>query len=171
MPEIALTGEQIRQYLLEVAQALPSSARRQTLIVVGGSLLAMHDLRDTTVDADSVLRLTQELLTAAARVARAHDLSETWLNDRAAMFAPATLREADCSLLIDHPRLLVLGAPLRQIFLMKLYAYREPDRDDLLRIRHLCGFTSPQEVAAEFHEAYPHVEQDPYLVDLVAQFF
>lgn len=167
MPDVPLSGSQIRQYLLEVADALPASDR-QEILLAGGSLLAMHNLRETTVDADSLSPMTPELKAAAAVVAEAHGLPAGWLNDRAAMFRPATLRVDDCETLVDHPQLLVLGAPLRQVFLMKLYAFREPDRDDLLALWPHTGFTSPAVAAREFELAYPHLERDPYLADLIS---
>lgn len=43
------------------------------------------------------------------KVAAAHDLPSGWLNDNAAMFLPATFERDDCDVLMDHPRLLVLG--------------------------------------------------------------
>lgn len=113
--------------------------------------------------------MTEALKVAAATVARRHGLPETWLNDRAAMFRPATLRAVDCDTLLDRPQLLVLGAPLRQVFLMKLNAYREPDRDDLVRLWPHAGFTSPAQASEEFELAYPHLDRDPYLIDLIAQ--
>src|SRR4051794_21092110 len=46
------TGEQIAALVAEVADALRAGDRRHTIIVAGGSLLAWHGLRDTTVDVD-----------------------------------------------------------------------------------------------------------------------
>jgi hypothetical protein len=65
------------------------------VIVVGGSLLAFHGLREATVDVDSVKRLDSELKSAVASVARLHDLAPAWLNDSASAFRPATFDEAE----------------------------------------------------------------------------
>ena len=46
-----------------------SDCPQHTLILVGGSLLAWHGLREATLDVDSVLRLGAELSAAAALVA------------------------------------------------------------------------------------------------------
>jgi hypothetical protein len=119
-----LTGEQIAALVAEVADELPSGERRHTIIVAGGSLLAWHGLRDTTVDVDSVERLDPELRAAVAEVAVRHDLAPRWLNDHAAMFRPQTLNESSCEVLLDHRRLLVLGASYRDVFLMKLSSRR-----------------------------------------------
>ena len=63
----------------------------------------------------------------------------------------------------------VLGAPLKQIFVMKLFAGRSEDYDDLLAIWSDCGFSNPEEAVQLFREAYPREDQDPYLVDFVRQ--
>lgn len=100
-----------------------------------------------------------------AEVARRHDLGSQWLNDSAAGFLPQTLKEEECTVLVDHPRLRVLGAPLRQIFVMKLLASRALDVADLAAIWNECGFDSPEQAAALYQAAYPHLEPDQYLVD------
>lgn len=81
------------------------------------------------------------------------------------MFKPATLREVDCTTELERGRLLVLGAPFEQVFLMKLYASRGPDLDDLIALWPRCRFTSPEDAAHQFEAAYPHAEPDPYLAD------
>jgi hypothetical protein len=98
------------------------------VVLAGGSLLAWHGLRESTRDVDSLRPLTAELAKAADEVGATHGLAVGWLNARAAAFIPLTLHVEDCTVLLDHPRLRVLGAPLDQVFLMKLYAARDRDR-------------------------------------------
>ncbi|MDQ3611254.1 MAG: DUF6036 family nucleotidyltransferase [Actinomycetota bacterium] len=168
MPDAPLDGQRIVQYLNEVADRLGPDGPEHTVIVVGGSLLALRDLRQTTVDIDSVRRLDAELMTAVAAVASDHGLAPRWLNDSAAMFKPATLRDGDCHVELERGRLLVLSAPLDQVFVMKLYASRAPDLDDMVTLWPHCTFGSAQAVVDAFHVAYPHLEHDPYLIDHVA---
>jgi len=163
LPERALTGAQIRRYLAEVADTLDPVGPQHTLILVGGSLLAWHGLRSTTIDVDSVLRLDDELSAAVASVAMRHDLASRWVNSNALPFAPATLVEADCEVLADHPRLKLLGAPWSQVFVMKLYAGRTRDRRDLPKIWPRTGFTSAGYAARMFREAFPHAPDDEFL--------
>lgn len=54
-------------------------------------------------------------MTAVAAVAADHGPAPRWLNDSAAMFKPATLREGDCHVELKRGRLLVLGAPLDHV--------------------------------------------------------
>ena len=48
-----LDGEAIKALIVEVAAELDDQVER-TIIVVGGSLLAWHGLRDSTEDVDSI---------------------------------------------------------------------------------------------------------------------
>ena len=50
------------------------------MIVVHGALLALHGLRESARDVDSVQRLDEELAAAVARVASRRDLASRWLN-------------------------------------------------------------------------------------------
>jgi len=169
VPEVPLTGSAIRDYLVEVAEALPDAGQPQSVVVVGGSLMALRGLRSATVDVDSVARLDDELRAAVRVVADRHGLVPGWLNDSAAGFAPATLDLAGCEVLLEHGRLRVLGAPLAQVFVMKLYAARSRDIDDLAVLWRHCGFTNPEEAVEPFWRAYPHAPDDPDLVEFVAQ--
>ena len=162
MAERPLTGAEIRALLLELADVLPDG-EQHSITVVGGAVLALHELRSTTADVDTVRHLPEAVRAAAAVVAEAHDLGPDWLNDAAAAFRPATMDETARHVLLDHPRLRVFGAPLREVFLMKLYAARTRDYDDLVAMWPRCGFESAAEAAAEFTRAFPHAPDDPYL--------
>ena len=76
MSDTRLTGEQIVALVAEVAAELRESrGGRTTIVAAGGSLLAWHGLRATTVDVDSVSRLDEQLRAAVARVAERHGLA------------------------------------------------------------------------------------------------
>ena len=163
MRDVPLSGAQIRRYLGEVARSMGPGGPQHTLILVGGSLLAWHGLRETTLDVDSVRRLDAELSAAAALVAKRNGLAQRWLNSGAQPFAPVTLEESECEVLAEYPRLKLLGAPWAQIFVMKLYAGREQDREDLAAIWPRTGFTSAGDAARMFRQAYPHAPDDEFL--------
>jgi hypothetical protein len=105
VPDQPLDSVAIGRYLHEVADELPADAQH-TVIVVGGALLALHGLRDSTRDVDSVQRLDEQLAAAVARVAGRHDLAPKWLNDVDAFCAAYPLEEAD-ELLAEHIRRIV----------------------------------------------------------------
>ena len=121
-----------------------SDAPTGLLIVVGGSFMALHGLRESTHDIDTVNRISDTIRAAADEVARARGFEPDWLNDRAAGFAPVGLDEAERELLYEHPRLRVLGPPADYVFLMKLYAARGgPDHNDMVHFGHAAR--SPQQ--------------------------
>ena len=68
MPDLLLTPDRIRAYLIEVAELL-SDGSPQTIVVVGGSLLALLGFREATNDVDSIKRLGTSLKDAVAQVA------------------------------------------------------------------------------------------------------
>jgi len=159
-----LGREDIRSLLQEVSVELTGNRERR-IVVVGGALLALHGLREATRDVDSTTAVDAELRDAVARVAARHGLAPAWLNDRARPYLPATFSESECDVLIEGPRLTVLGAPLDQVFLMKLYASRAADVDDIEVLWEHCSYDTPEEAADAFHLAYPHLEVDEHLAD------
>jgi hypothetical protein len=159
-----LRAESIAALLEEVAEELASDPGRR-VVVVGGALLALHGLREATRDVDSITAIDAELRDAVARVAIRHGLAPQWLNDRARPYLPVTFAEADCEVLIDRQGLTVLGAPLDQVFLMKLYASRAADVGDIEVLWEHCSFETPAEAAEAFHLAYPHLDVDEHPAD------
>lgn len=136
-------------------------------MIVGGALLALHGLRGATRDVDSTTEIDAELRGAVVRVSARHGLAPKWLNDRARPYLPATFDESACDVLVDGSGLIVLGAPLNQVFLMKLYASRATDVDDIKVLWEHCSYGTPEEAAATFHLAYPHLEVDEHLADYI----
>ena len=165
MSDQPLDALTISEYLCEVADELDDHDSQRTVIVAGGALLALHGLREATRDVDSVLQLDKELQGAVVRVAARHDLAPKWLNDSAAAFVPATFNIEDCELILDRASLLVLGAPLDQVFLMKLFASRAIDTDDLETLWPHCTFESPELAVEAFYAAYPFEEPDRHLAE------
>ena len=84
MPDVPLDGADIRRYLSEVAAALEPAGQGHTLVLVGGALMALHGLRETTADVDTIGTLDDELGAAVAVVAGRHGLAPRWLNASAA---------------------------------------------------------------------------------------
>jgi hypothetical protein len=80
--EVLLNAEQIVDCLSRLADRLEARAPAAptTVVVAGGSCLALMGLRDTTADVDSVSELPPDLLDAAREVAEEMGIKETWLN-------------------------------------------------------------------------------------------
>jgi hypothetical protein len=139
------------------------------LVVVGGSYMALRGLRHATADVDTVTRLQVTVRDAVNVVARRRHLRPNWLNDYAEPFTPVGLRLDMCDVLLDMPSLRVLGPPPDCIFLMKLYAGRAPDVDDMVTLWPLCTFASASEAAERFVAAYPQAPPDPGLIPFIAE--
>lgn len=166
MPEPLLDAGEIWALLLEVAEEL--EGERVEVVIVGGALLALNGLREATRDVDTVRGVGERLEAAVARVAERHDLAPKWLNDRSRPFLPATFVVEGCEVLLDDPRLLVLGAPLEQVFLMKVHAGRATDSADLEALWPRCSFGTPDAAAAAYRAAYPHEEPDRHMAAWIA---
>ena len=70
---VTLDGDLIRRLIVEVADEVgAANAEQRVVIVVGGSLLALRGVRDTTHDVDSIRPLDDELHRATRVVAERH---------------------------------------------------------------------------------------------------
>ena len=96
------TPDEIRAVLIEVGQRLAAQRMRGTVVIAGGSFLALNGWRaEGTRDVDAVTRLDDAVRAAAAEVAGVHGFTLDWLNDRALAFVPATFDVEQCAVLID----------------------------------------------------------------------
>lgn len=159
------SGDRIRTLLIEVANQLDPAKSQSTVLLVGGSILAWHGLRLATEDVDTTLKIDAELRAAIKRVAHSHQLDVNWLNDHSSPWHPHTLHPEDCEVLINHPRLLVLGAPLTAVFLMKLNRSQPQDVVDMLTLWPIVAddFSTARAVSKAFYAAFPLEEFDEYL--------
>jgi len=140
----------------------------QELIVVGGSYLALVELRESTRDVDVVTRLTSATRRAVREVASEQSLPPRWMNDDAATFVPAGLTAAHCARVFDGSALTVLAPSADWIFIMKLYAARAVDGPDMIRLWPRTGFESTEAAVARYWAGYPHAPADEYLDAYVA---
>ena len=105
-----LGKDEIRRCLGDLAEELERrGAGTVELVVVGGSYLALHDLRESTRDVDSATALNELLRDAAVVVAEHRGLRKDWINDHARPFLPADFERSTCSILVKHSSLTVLG--------------------------------------------------------------
>ena len=132
--------------------------------------MALHGLRDTTRDVDTIKRIDDAVRTAVAIVADRRGFEVDWLNDRAAAYWPQGLTIEQCALFRDYPKLRVYVPPPRFVFVMKLYAGRQPfDHADMVALWPRCDFESAQDAVDQYAAAYPHEDDDPHLRKYVEQ--
>ncbi len=168
MPEFLFDGKETLAALRSLADLLATQAvEHETLIIVGGSYLALNDLRESTRDIDSVTRLQAATKRAILEIGQQHGYASDWLNDAAAAFRPTGLRIEDCAVLFEHQALTILGPSADWIFLMKLYAGRTVDHQDLTRLWPHTKFDTSNEVIERLRDAYPLAPDDPYLGEYV----
>lgn len=169
MDDLLFTRDDIVANLTAVADLLDAQGSSQkALIVVGGSFLALQGFRRSTADVDTLTRIDESLRRAVDTIASREGLRTDWLNDSARPFAPVGLKVEDCEVLLEHRALRVLGPPPDFIFLMKLYAARAPDYDDLVALWPYCSFGTADEAVSRYRAAYPHeTDEDPHLVEYV----
>jgi hypothetical protein len=163
LPEL-LDRDGILDSLAALAQELGSGRHQHVLVLVGGAQMTLHGLRSSTHDVDSARRLDAELVGAAQRVAHARALRADWLNAGPLPWRPQTLVDAECEVVFESPRLRVLGAPLRQVFLMKLVSNRARDIADIPLLWPHSGFATAEEAVEHLYvHAYPGEDRDPHL--------
>jgi hypothetical protein len=171
VPRGLLDREEILDSLGDVAELLAAWIPEHpptVIVVVGGSYMALQGLRHATADVDTISRLEVTVRDAVNVVARRRHLRPNWLNDYAKPFTPVGFRLEMCDVLFDHPHLRVLGPPPDCIFLMKLYASRAPDFDDMVALWPRCTYASASEAAERFVAAYPAAAPDPDLIPYIA---
>lgn len=158
----------IQANLAALGDRLAANGLQARLLVVGGSYLALNGLRDSTIDVDTVTRLDAEVKAAIEAVAAERGLDPSWLNDRAAAFAPST-SPGESELLFAHGSLVVLGPSPDFVFLSKVERGKQRDFDDLVVLWPRTSFGTPQAAVDAFYLAYPRIDPDtdPHLVGYI----
>lgn len=158
-----LDAQLIHDALMEVANSLKPDGPQQTLLLVGGAVLALEGLRDMTEDIDSISLFRADMSSTIAEVANKLNLHSKWLNNAARAFAPEAIDHSSCVVVLEHPQLRVLAISKRQLFLMKIDEARERDIQDLMLLWSHTGFQHVDEVLREYELAYPHAQRDEFL--------
>lgn len=113
-----------------------------------------YSTRRSTRDLDAVFEPKQAVYAAARDIARAHDLSEDWLNDAVTGFLPGS--DPNATTLFEQPGISVRVASPRYLFAMKAAAARiERDAEDLQALYRICGFASLDAALDCVAEYYP----------------
>lgn len=167
-PKEGMNADEIRSNLEALAQELGATGNEVSVVIVGGALMAFRNLRESTIDIDTVSSINPELRKAIKRVAVSRELPEHWLNQSAMAFVPNTLNEGEQHIVLKRGRLIVLGVSNEVLFLMKLNSNRRRDHDDLLRIWPTTKYKTADEVLNAYNTAYPMAIEDPYLLTWIS---
>jgi hypothetical protein len=128
---VPLSSADIRIAFDALSVEFERSGERAEIVVVGGAaLVLLFEARNTTKDVDAFFLKpdASTIRSAAARVARALDWPEDWLNDAAKGYLVGLTMG---TVLYESGFLIARAASLPQLLAMKLAAWRDAvDRDD-----------------------------------------
>lgn len=132
---------------------------RAHIYVVGGAAMVLaHRAERLTRDVDALaIDRRDEVLEAAAEVAREQGLSPNWLNDavRAAPW-PTPRPDTRGPVVYDSPHLVVTGASAEQLPAMKVRAGRAGDESDIELLIRRLGVSTLQHVETIHRAVFPH---------------
>jgi predicted nucleotidyltransferase len=139
-----MTNEEMRRYLAEVGDLLAAQGATGEIVLAGGAVMVMVlRTRGGSRDIDAVfVREADAIRDAAGRVAEAHGLPATWLNDHVRIFVA---QDAPTSDLFTVPGLRVRMVRLDYLFYMKAWAGDPVDQRDLREIAKALGIKDEHE--------------------------
>ena len=151
-----LTKWDILHLLEETDSELPPGEPIDLTVGGGSAVIFWWEHRGTTdVDVISTIDLPEELVKAVQRVAQKHDLPSDWLNVNAAYAMMPTLPLKQERMFIGKNRLRVFIPNHRYMLAMKLFAGRDRDMDDAVRLMRRVGMTTKEELYDLIKESYP----------------
>jgi len=165
----ALSREDIRELLVELAAELHSRGISADVFLVGGAAMTVaYDARRATRDLDAVFAPAAAVREAAAAVAERRGLPADWLNDAVKGFLPGQDRAP--RRFFTTPSLRVDVASPEYLLAMKLFSSRvEADFDDVMFLYRLLGFTTVDEGLNLVSNAYADRPIHPKVQYLVAE--
>ncbi len=153
---MALLGRrELLEALVELDEELKNLNVRGEVFIVGGAAMAIaYDTRRATADVDAVFMPSNEVRTAASRVAKRLNLEPDWLNDSAKAFLPG--EDENQIGVYEGQHLSVAAASPQYLLAMKLMASRvERDQDDIRELYKLCGLTTAEQGLDLLTSYYP----------------
>jgi len=164
---VPLSAEDIKNAFAALSEELAALGERAQIAITGGAaLVLLFNARQTTKDVDAyfVQPDPPRIREAAARVSRALDLPEDWLNDGAKGYFVAI---SEGEIVYESPTLTVRAVSLEQLLAMKLAAWRDAvDRADArLLLSKMQG--SRDEIWPRIEPFVPrsHVDKASYAFD------
>jgi hypothetical protein len=152
-----LTKRDIERLLGKLNAELTRDNVSGELYLVGGAVMCLvHEARAATRDVDAFFKPTRQLRAAAARVAVAEGLPETWLNDTVKRFFS---EHGAFNVYLQLSHLIVHTAQPEYLLAMKCLSARIGeefhDIDDIRYLLRYLNITSPKEAEAVIGRYYP----------------
>jgi hypothetical protein len=153
----ALRKADIERLLRELNTQLEEDGVRGELYLVGGAVMCLaHNARAATRDLDGLFRPAKQVRAAAAKVAIASNLPETWLNDAVKGFFS---ERGSFSVYFELPNLTVFVADPAYLLAMKCLSARIGaefhDIDDVRYLLRYLNITTVAEATKSLESYYP----------------
>jgi hypothetical protein len=153
----SLTKAAIERLFRELDGELEAARVKGELYVVGGAVMCLvYGSRAATRDVDAFFKPTKALRTAAARVAAANDLPDTWLNDAVKGFFSA---HGSFGVYLELGHLTVYAADPTYLLAMKCLSARIGeefhDVDDIRYLLRYLNIAEADEAKAVIERYYP----------------
>lgn len=146
-------GATLLTLLTEVDAELPRGSTVE-IAAIGGAALTLRWSDRMSMDVDVVSEfMPPELRSAAAAVAARYGLRPDWINDAAKVKTPNL--DPQLEVLYRGDRLTVYGAGTRYLLASKLFAARDTDFDDAVRLAEELGLTDAEKMLELLSDAYP----------------
>lgn len=138
------------------------------LVIVGGSALAAHGLRDATKDIEVITPIPAPVANTIAEVAQSRVRRHDWMNSHAAPFAPLGYETA---VVFQHGPLTVRSVSPDDLFRDETRATRPQDLEDLRSLWPHCKFESAEEAVADFDNrtSLSPKDHDPHLSEWIRE--
>ena len=138
-----LDADDLRSALGDLASRLARRNVHARLYVAGGAAMILaHHADRTTRDVDSAIEHGYEdVVEAAAEIARERGWPRSWINEQATPYMPPAGRRHG-EAVFEHPHLTVIAAQATHMLVMKARAARRTDAADVRRLVSMTGVDS-----------------------------
>ena len=165
-----LTKRDIERLLRDLGSELAKDGVKGELYLVGGAVMCLaHDARAATRDLDGLFRPSKQVRAAAARVALANDLPESWINDAVKGFFS---ERGSFTTYLVLPHLTVFVADPAYLLAMKCLSARIGaefhDIDDvryLLRYLNIATLAAAKQTLADYYPLERFPQKTLYLLE------
>lgn len=146
--------EEIVALLTELGRRLAAAGLRGEMMVVGGTAMALcFDALRQTKDVDAIFEPKGRIYELAEELAEERGLPSGWLNDAAkSFFPPGRVGER---VVLDLPGLVVRAPSAEYLLVMKAFAARPEDLEDVRFLVGYLGLGSLGEVLGVVERYYP----------------
>lgn len=162
-----LTRDDIIDGIREIIVRLRAADKNASMQIVGGAAIALtiDEARPMTVDVDGPITPSEDVMAAAASIARERGWPADWVNDRAGIFLPDGMgRSAEWATLYDQDGIIVQAASPATLLAMKLRAFERRglrDADDVATLLAILGIRTAEEAENLLNDFFPAEDLTP----------